>query len=64
MQKAEVRDGHVYVVDTVTGKEVHIYVPEGAVRAAEVTGDDEVTVSTDHNGGMGVRYRISTGFRV
>lgn len=63
MYRAEVRDGYVWVIDTSTGAEKNIFVPEGGVLGAEVTGDDEVTIRTDYGGGFDTKYRISTGTR-
>lgn len=60
MYRAEVRNGHVYVIDTSTGTETHIYVPEGGAIGADVTGDDELTIRTDYAGGFDTKYRIST----
>ena len=61
MYRAEVRDGYVYVIDTNTAEERSFYVPEaGNVVSAEVTGDDEVMITS---GGYETKYRISTGNR-
>lgn len=62
VHRAEVRNGYVYVIDTTTGSEKQINTERGVTRA-EVTDDDELTITYDMYGGTEVRYRISTGNR-
>ncbi len=64
MYRAEVRDGYVYVIDTNTGQERHFGGEfAGNAIAAQVTGDDEITITSRTFPDMPTRYQISSGHR-